>query len=144
MDLSHYPDRQEQLSVSNKCRLKWIQNKQWSCHSNCWAPRNKSRPRIRRFNKSTKHKNRLFSDSTSAVLASDSINHLQTTIETEINDIVASLQSSLSIAVNWIPSHVGIKANETADILAKQAATKNHTDVKPAEKRREVNENTDR
>src|SRR5206468_8220339 len=62
----------------------------------------------------------IFSDSLSAIQSLDSSRpHNRPDIFTEMLKLKKSLTNAVSIA--WIPSHVGIKGNELADRLAKEA-----------------------
>lgn len=74
----------------------------------------------------------IFTDSLSATQSLDAANNnIYNSIETEILEIITKLNQDKQIntTIAWIPSHVGIQANDVVDKLAKQAASKPHIDV---------------
>lgn len=69
----------------------------------------------------------IFTDSMSAIMRLEKANNtIYNSIETEILEIISNLKEDrdLNTSIAWIPSHVGITANEIVDSLAKEAASK--------------------
>jgi len=68
----------------------------------------------------------LITDSLSAVRLVQDIKYNYTGIESEINDRASKLLTEKELRINmiWIPAHIGIYGNETADLLAKECAEK--------------------
>jgi ribonuclease HI len=71
----------------------------------------------------------IFTDSQSAIHSINYNQYLYRTTETDIQDLNTYITSTNKLTIAWIPSHVGIKGNETADKIAKSAANKLETDI---------------
>jgi ribonuclease HI len=66
----------------------------------------------------------VFSDSQAALkrIRTDKIGPGQTLAKEIIAQATKLVESDIRIILRWVPSHIGIKGNEKADIIAKKAA----------------------
>jgi ribonuclease HI len=70
----------------------------------------------------------IFSDSLSSLLSiQQEHSHSHPNILNEILTLIVNLRSTLHLV--WVPSHVGIRGNETADQLAKKGLVKKRVDI---------------
>ena len=88
----------------------------------------------------------ILTDSQTAIQLITTNNSTYTSTETNIINIITDLQQQqqLDITLVWIPSHVGIQGNETADRLAKEAATRTTPDITTPPTRQDINSIIDR
>lgn len=71
----------------------------------------------------------ILTDSKSSIEALEApITKKTTNLINQIKDLITQIENRIEIV--WIPAHVGIKGNEKADLLAKQATDKQNIDIK--------------